>query len=70
MSRSHKKHPIHKDHSKDGKKFANKAVRQYLKHLEKGLCGKWYRKIFNSYNLTDWVYRATDEYWKIKFSRK
>lgn len=70
MSRSRKKHPIHKDHSINGKRLANKTVRRFIKKLESVPEGKWYRRIYDSWNITDWVYRPTDEYWVIKFKRK
>lgn len=69
MSRS-RKYPIHKDYTKGGKKLANKAVRRFISKLESVPEGKWYRKIFETWNISDWTYRPTDECWKIKISRK
>ena len=55
MSRSYKKVPVVRDHDsgKNGKRFANKAVR---KKEEDALKGKEYKKVYPSYNIHD--YRA------------
>lgn len=58
MSRSYKKTPILKDSNKSMKKFANKRVR---KRKNFSVNGKAYRKIFNSYDICDWVFRVTKE---------
>ncbi len=51
MSRSYKKHPRCKDSaSKDMKKFANKKVR----HIKNIPNGKAYKKVFESYDISDW----------------
>jgi hypothetical protein len=70
MSRSRKKHPIIKDHSKGSKTLANKKVRQVLKNLDLLIKGNWFKKIFNTYDVCDWIYRPRNEEDKIKFSRK
>lgn len=51
MSRSYKKHPRCKDSAnKDMKKFANKKVR----HTKNIPNGKAYKKIFESWDISDW----------------
>lgn len=52
MARSKKK-PIVKycGHAPTGKKFANRAVRNT--ELEEVASGKGYKKVFNSYNISD-----------------
>ncbi len=54
MSRSRKKIPISKDNfgGKKGKRLANHAVRRYKDNIPNG---KWYRKIYNSYNINDYI---------------
>ena len=58
MSRSRKKSHVSKDHpSKNMKRFANKRVRQLLKRKpEEVLNYKQYRKVFQSYDLCDYIF--------------
>ena len=60
MSRSRKKIPISKDNfgGKIGKKLANHAVRRYKDSIPSG---KWYKKIYNSWNINDYI-----TYWTLK----
>jgi hypothetical protein len=53
MSRSRKKHPIRKDHCKGEKREANRKVRRTLDVSD----GKAYRKIYESWDISDWRYR-------------
>ena len=59
MSRSYKKNPILTD-GRNGqvwaKRLANKKVRKYKKQLANG---KSYRKLFESWDIHDWVSRYT-----------
>ena len=57
MSRSYKKTPVCKDTDQDNKKFANKVVRHYFDLPD----GNTYRKVYNSYNIRDWVSKPTIE---------
>lgn len=60
MSRSYKKHPRVKDSaSKNMKRFANKKVRRRSKELPKK--GKSYKKVFQSYDISDWNWFWTRE---------
>lgn len=52
------------------KKAANKKTRLLLKNIELLTKGNWYRKIFNSWDIHDWVYKPTDPEWKEKGYRK
>ena len=55
MSRSRKYHPYYKDRpSKGMKRIYNKRIRQALKDHELRLDYKSYRKLDDSYNLSDW----------------
>lgn len=58
MSRSYKKNPIYTDHrsGKQAKRFANKKVRKYNRKIANG---KSYRKIYNSYDIHDYICRET-----------
>jgi hypothetical protein len=58
MSRSYKKSPVFKDRRKSGKRFANKSVRKYSKKIQSG---RAYKKIFCSYNISDYSFRTTWE---------
>ncbi|WCK57636.1 hypothetical protein PP175_26620 (plasmid) [Aneurinibacillus sp. Ricciae_BoGa-3] len=60
MSRSYKKQPIIKDHDsgKAGKNFANRKVRRYKQALPNG---KAYRKIYETYDVHDYVSRYSYE---------
>ena len=70
MSRS-KKYPIFTDnpHPK-AKRFANKAVRNWVKTLEQGFKSKHFRKCYNSWNICDWKFMAHTEEDIIISSRK
>lgn len=58
MSRSYKKHPRVKDAANKGmKKFANKKVR----HTKNIPNGKAYKKVFESYDISDWCWIWTKE---------
>jgi len=62
MSRSYKKHPWNADgnYAKSGKKFAQKKVR----HLDIDYLppkGNTYKKVYEQYDIRDWVYRWTWE---------
>ena len=55
MSRSRKYHPYYKDRpSKGMKRIYNKRIRQALKDHELRLDYKSYRKLDDSYDLSDW----------------
>lgn len=55
MSRSRKYHPYYKDRpSKGMKRIYNKRIRQALKDHEIRLDYKSYRKLDDSYDLSDW----------------
>ena len=63
MSRSYKKTPIIKDNGRSKKvqkRFANRRVRNYIKHNDIGK-GKQYRKLFDSWEIADYVSRWTKE---------
>lgn len=57
MSRSYKKNPIIKDKNKGMKKHANKKVRRNSLEIPSG---KAYRKVFDSYDISDFLFRATE----------
>jgi predicted MPP superfamily phosphohydrolase len=63
MSRSYKKTPIIKDHDsgKVGKKLANRKVRRYK---EKIANGKAYKKVFNSWDIHDYISRYSFQEFK------
>lgn len=63
MSRSYKKNPVFTDYQsgKLGKKCANKKVRQYKGDIPKGNA---YRKIYNSYEIHDYIIRETYQEYK------
>ena len=73
MSRSRKKEPVFKDYSRSSTKYrkrcASKAVRKYTGEL---VDGNYYRKIYNSWCICDWIFRIekSDEYWYEKSLRK
>lgn len=57
MSRSYKKHPVCIiAASKSNKKYANKKVRRH--EMELPSKGKAYKKIYESYDIIDWI-----DYW-------
>lgn len=60
MSRSYKKTPMVKDKNKGAKKLANKKVRRYKGAIKNG---GFYRKIFCSYDICDYMFsRTLEEY--------
>lgn len=61
MSRSYKKIPLVKDKNKGSKKFANRTVRRYDDSIASG---GGYRKIFCSYNISDFSFTETFEEYK------
>lgn len=58
MSRSYKKNPIIKDKTKGMKQIANRKVRNYNGDLANGSS---YKKIFQSYDISDYSFRTTYE---------
>lgn len=62
MSRSYKKHPyvVNGDMAKFGKKFANKRVRN-LTVDEENLKGGSYKRLYEQYDIRDWIVRWTWE---------
>lgn len=56
MSRSYKKRPIVKDKNKGTKQQANKKVRKFKYTIQNG---KSYKKIFNSYDISDFSFECT-----------
>ena len=69
MSRSYRKPYIKQggNHTKIGKKMANKRVRQMLKDPE---CPTQFKKLSDTYDICDWKGRASDPETIIKESRK
>lgn len=69
MSRSYKKYPYYTDGSpgttKEMKRFANKKVRQYKKDINKK--GNSYKKIFETYDIHDWISRWSWEEAKAEY---
>ena len=65
MSRSYKKHSIIKANSRGSnklrKRIANKAVRRHKGELNDGA---QYKKIYNSYNISDYSFSYTWDEWK------
>ena len=61
MSRSYKKNPFYKDQSlrKFGKKMANRRVRAYLKDFNNVVKFKNYRKVYNSWDIHDFIFYET-----------
>ena len=59
MSRSYKHNPICTDHSKPGAKWAKKQANRKVRHSKDFLNGKGYRKIYNSWNVREWVWRES-----------
>jgi len=65
MSRSYK-YPVFKDHgNREVKRQANKVVRKYLDIIG----GKFYRKLFDPWNICDWKWYP-DKLDKIKESMR
>lgn len=60
MSRSVKRSPVYTDHDTPGtrwcKRQASKAVRRYTDEVRNG---KWYRKLFCSWNICDYRFFKT-----------
>ena len=63
MSRSYKKNYIVKDKNRGSKRFASKAIRRFRGDVPKG---KAYRKVFESYDISDYAFRYTWEEYKKK----
>ena len=65
MSRSYKKNSIIKENSRGSnklrKRIANKAVRRHKGELNDGA---QYKKIYNSYNISDYSFSYTWDEWK------
>lgn len=57
MSRSYKKNTFCKKAEKHEKNLANRKVRRHKDHLPQG---KQYRKIYNSYDICEYISRETD----------
>ena len=56
MSRSYKKVPVVKDHTKGMKTMANRIFRRKSIAVANGNA---YRKVFCSYDISDWAFRET-----------
>ena len=56
MSRSHKKTPIVKDHTRGMKSIANRIFRRKNMPVANGNA---YRKVICSYDISDWAFRET-----------
>lgn len=71
MSRSYKKTPICKDHTKGMKTIANRKVRRKLKNPSIHMNGKSYKKMFCSYDICDWIFLGDDfnTYYKKELAR-
>lgn len=54
MSKSYKKTPIVKDKNKGMKNLANRKVRRSADYISNG---KYYRKMFQSYDISDYLFR-------------
>ena len=66
MSRSYKKYPCVKDRNPGSKREANKRIRRLKGDIPDG---KWYRKIYNPWDICDWSFSKTwQEYWKDELS--
>lgn len=76
MSRSFRKNPINKFNDAVMKRKANRSIRRSLKsgNIEEIEDGSFYKKIFNSYNISDYTYRYfsedDDNQYKIESLRK
>lgn len=68
MSRSYRKVPLTQDsnYKHSGKRFANKKVRRYLKDVENDLSFSVYKKVYESWNISDytWGYFSYQDYYK------
>lgn len=61
MSRSYKKSPVVKEKaSKFGKRQAGKAVRRFNGCIPNG---KWYRRLYCSWDISDYSFRCTFRAW-------
>lgn len=58
MSRSYKKHPTFKITTRDGKREAARAFRRFKGDVSNG---RFYRKVYESYDVIDWIFRAYQE---------
>lgn len=59
MSRSYKHNPFCTDHSKHSAKWAKKQANRKVRHSKDFLNGNGYRKIYNSWNIRDWIWRES-----------
>lgn len=59
MSRSHRKHPIHKYHFKGGKRRAARAFRRFNGDIPIR-SRQFYRRVYNSWNVWDNWYQVSD----------
>lgn len=57
MSRSYRKHPGYKLQIQGGKRASARKVRRYRRAIPNGA---FYKKIYNSYNVIDYVFLAVD----------
>lgn len=57
MSRSYRKHPGYTLRIRGGKRASARKVRHYKQDIPNG---SFYKKIYNSYNVIDYVFLATD----------
>lgn len=57
MSRSYRKHPGYKLQIQGGKRASARKVRRYRRSIPNGA---FYKKIYNSYNVIDYVFLAVD----------
>lgn len=71
MSRSYKKHPYctdgHARSTKLSKRYANKAVRN-TKYDAIPLKGCGYKKVYESWDIHDWIERYTRQEWIIRYN--
>lgn len=58
MSRSRKKTPIIKDRVPGMKRLANKKIRRHSEEIPKG---KGYKKLFESYDISDYYFRVPEK---------
>lgn len=58
MSRSYKHSPCYVIGCKKDKRIANKRVRHYLGEIGQGC---FYKRLYESYNIRDWVFYSPEE---------
>lgn len=62
MSRSYKKSPVVKDHTKGAKKIANRRVRAKLKQNPDAIGQNGsYKKVYEQWNIHDWQSMQTEQ---------